>query len=73
MKKEMELCVYCAQKLDGTLDMQKRQWPVFGKCANCGKETVVQPFTVGRTRRSRGQDCGGRAARADAIRPYGGR
>ncbi len=49
MKKEMELCVYCAQKLDGTLDMQKRQWPVFGKCANCGKETVVQPFTVGRT------------------------
>lgn len=48
MKKEMELCVYCAQKLDGTLDMQKRQWPVFGKCANCGKETVVQPFTVGK-------------------------
>ena len=49
MKKEMELCVYCAQKLDGTLDMQKRQWPVFGKCANFGKETVVQPFTVGWT------------------------
>lgn len=47
MVKEMELCVYCAQKLDGTLDMKKRQWPVFGKCANCGKETVVQPFTVG--------------------------
>lgn len=51
-KRELQLCVYCAAKMEEMVRAAGRQQPRMGVCSCCGKQTVVQAFQ--REKRARG-------------------